>query len=187
MRIIIIALFLALPLHADEIYKWKDAQGNVQYSSKKPNPNAKPAKLPELMRGEFQTVARGVTCEKHGGIDCNAGADQDGSVICSDGFKDGTSRFIFACNSPKLTIADISDVTPEGSFKVFVRNGSSVKAQQLVVELALDNSSKLKLQGPAEVDGYGMGEYYFMPPSPEQKPRSKPSQAAITVTCGNCG
>lgn len=35
-------------------------------------------------------------CSHHGGVDCSAGADSDGSVICSDGWRD--SSVSYSCN-----------------------------------------------------------------------------------------
>ena len=29
-------------------------------------------------------------CSYHGGVDCNAGSDHDGSVICNDGWRDSS-------------------------------------------------------------------------------------------------
>jgi hypothetical protein len=38
-------------------------------------------------------------CSWHGGVNCNAGADWDGSVICYDGWKDSTVKHVDACIS----------------------------------------------------------------------------------------
>jgi len=37
--------------------------------------------------------ATGGTCSWHNGVDCSAGADSDGSVICDDGWRDSTESY----------------------------------------------------------------------------------------------
>lgn len=38
-------------------------------------------------------------CSHHGGVDCSLGADVDGSVICSDGWKNSLCFHLRLCNS----------------------------------------------------------------------------------------
>ncbi len=172
---------------AENIYKWVDSSGSVLYSSQKPSPDAKPANLPEITRGEFKSaLKKGFTCEKHGGVDCQIGADKDGSVVCVDGFKDAAARFTFSCSSPKLIVSDISELGSNGEFKVFVRNSRSVLAKAPRVEFHLPEDKVIALKGPAEIEPYGMGEFLY-PAQPDVKLESKPKEVQFVVDCANCG
>lgn len=50
----------------------------------------------------FSTSARGGCCSSHGGVDCEAGRDQDGSVICKDGWRDSSCSYdeVSKCSFP---------------------------------------------------------------------------------------
>lgn len=182
------ALILAsAPVHAENIYKWVDPNGGVHFSSKKPFEGATPASLPEITRGDFQSaMKKGFTCDKHGGIACQSGADKDGSVICVDGFKDASARFTFQCSSPKLIVSDISELSPNGEFKVFVRNSRSVNAKAPKVEFHLPDDKVVALKGPTEIEAYGMGEFTYAS-QPDIKLTSKPKEAQLILNCANCG
>lgn len=48
-KLILLAAFLVVPsASAEEVYKWKDANGVIHYTDKPPTPTARPHKLPEL-------------------------------------------------------------------------------------------------------------------------------------------
>ena len=85
---LIFMILISLPGIADQkIYKWVSPDGSVSYSTKKPKAEAEVAKLPPIMRAEVKIPENTLeSCESHGGIDCQAGPDGDGSVICMDGF-----------------------------------------------------------------------------------------------------
>ena len=45
----------------------------------------------------FQTAsAISGTCSYHGGINCNAGSDWDGSAVCNDGWRDSSEQYFSA-------------------------------------------------------------------------------------------
>ena len=54
-------------VHADPraVYRWEDpSSGAIHYSSKPPSKDAKPAKLPPIMRGESKIVkTKAITCD----------------------------------------------------------------------------------------------------------------------------
>lgn len=39
-------------------------------------------------------------------------------------------RFTFTCNAPKLEVADVSEVSTDGSFSVYIRNARGVAAER---------------------------------------------------------
>lgn len=171
---------------ASPVYKWTDKEGKVHYTSTPPSKDAKPAQLPDIMRGEVKLVEQKlVTCDKHGGVNCQAGTDSDGSVICFDGFKGATARFRFTCNSPKLEIADISELGDNGAFTVFIRNAKSVEAQKPVVNVKPAEGKEVTLKGPETIPAFGVAEFQFVPITPDKK-LPKPTVADISVSCANC-
>ena len=172
---------------ADQIYQWVDQSG-VTHFTNRPQPGLKPAPLARISRGDFKLARPNLSsCDSHGGVNCDAGADQDGSAICHDGFKQAITRFSYACNAPSLTLADISELKPDGQFSDFVRNKKPVKAQKPLVTFRPDLKSDVEhvLFGPAEIESFGMGEFVFRP-APGDKLSRKPTLAQMTVTCENC-
>jgi Domain of unknown function (DUF4124) len=184
------ALLLATPPAAKcQVYKTVDKDGNVQYTSKPPKKGAKPAELPKIMRAEVRlTEKRLETCDKHGGVNCQAGADKDGSVICYDGFTEASARFRFTCSTAKLEISDVSEVTESGGFTVFVRNSKSVKASESALIYKPQGAPEVKLNGPTEVEPFGIAEFTYEPPKGKQESLalSKPGLAELDVVCANC-
>ncbi|MBX7143590.1 MAG: DUF4124 domain-containing protein [Oligoflexia bacterium] len=171
---------------ASPVYKWTDKEGKVHYTSTPPSKDAKPAQLPDITRGEVKLVEQKlVTCDKHGGVNCQAGSDSDGSVICFDGFKGATARYRFTCNSPKLEIADISELGDNGAFTVFIRNAKSVEAQKPVVNVKPPEGKEVSLKGPETIPAFGVAEFQYIPASPDKK-LPKPTVADVTVSCANC-
>jgi len=179
--------FISFSAFAQSIYKYEDEAGITHYTSKRPAADAKPAKLPEIMRGDYKaSLKKGFSCDTHGGINCQAGTDTDGSVVCFDGFKDASARFAFHCNSPKLIISDISELGGAGEFTVFVRNSRSVAAKAPRVDFHLPDDKIISLAGPKEIEPFGMAEFVYAP-QPDVKVESKPKDVQLTLSCANCG
>ncbi len=169
-----------------EVYKWQDANGKVHYSSNPPSKNAKPADLPPIMKGDVKlTNARVESCEKHGGINCQLGADTDGSVICFDGFRDAPARFRFSCSSPKLELLEVSTPDDKGAFVVTVRNSKSVVANNPTVMVKGTDNTENLLVGPKEIEAFGVGEFHYVPNRKNKLP-AKPSSADVVIGCANC-
>lgn len=184
--LLVSSLIAQAPASADTVYSWKDAQGKVHYSTKKGAPGAKPAKLPEITRGDYKVVAPKIpTCKEHGGIDCQSGPDGDGSVICNDGFTGALTRYSFNCNSPRLKIADISDLEEDGSFKVFVRNEKSVEADRPSLFIKMPDGNELELEGPKNIEAFGLAEFSFKPKGSEVV-KEKPFATSLLLSCANC-
>ena len=172
---------------ADEVYRWEGPDGVVHYSSEPPEVDAAPAELPRITRGRLGLQAKALeTCENHGGINCQVGADLDGSVICLDGFKDTSTRYRFHCNSPKLDLSDISDIKESGEFSILVRNSRSVAAEKPEILLRLtDSPAAIVLKGPREIDAYEVGEFIYNP-AEYGALTEKPKPEQLTITCSNC-
>lgn len=172
-----------------QVYKWEDKDGTIRYSSTPPKKGAKPAELPRIMRAEVKLTDKKLeTCDKHGGVNCQAGADHDGSVVCYDGFTEATARFRFSCSAAKLEISEISGLRDSGGFTVFVRNAKSVAASQAAVTFKPEGGGEVKLLGPDEIEPFGVAEFIYEPAKGKQDSLalSKPSVANIAVACANC-
>ncbi len=192
MKNILISIFTAFTIFCsgsalgDEIYKWVDNDGITHYSTQKFDERARLADLPNLNKGEYKIGAvNGATCDKHGGINCQAGEDVDGSVICFDGFDGASARFTFHCNSPKLRITDVSEPDNRGKVSVFIRNDRSVTARLPKVIFTNKEGSKLPLKGPAEIQEFQMAEFTLHSGYLIQN-RAKPDLSQFTVSCENC-
>ncbi|RMD84100.1 MAG: DUF4124 domain-containing protein [Candidatus Dadabacteria bacterium] len=191
---------------AQDIYSWTDEHGVVHYSTKKGSSNAKVAKLPKINRGEYKlegyretaspdtggrnvdTAAKGGTedtsCDSHGGIDCAAGKDSDGSVICSDGYKGATARYKFECSRTRLRIADVSMSKANGSVTVYVRNERSVTAKNPIVTYHGGYRTSIRLYGPSEIKPYEMAQFRIGALKLGKNPSLGKSK--FSVTCDNC-
>ncbi len=170
------------------MYKYQDADGVIHYSNK-PMKGGKPVQLPQIMKGEVKlTSQKLISCDKHGGINCQAGSDSDGSVICYDGFREASPRFRFSCNSAKLEISDVSDPREDGSFTVFVRNAKSVAASKTALRYKPEGGREVKLNGPSEIEPFGVAEFVYEPAvkAKEGEMLNKPTLAQLDVICANC-
>lgn len=175
-------------LYAQSVYSWKDEKGVVHYSTNpQGNPGAKSVKLPTINKADVKVSKQEyATCHGRGGIDCQAGADGDGSVICYDGFKEAIASFSKNCNSPKLEVSQVSEVNKSGSFTVIVRNTKSVEAQGPTLEYAFESGKKIPLQGPATIAPFGIGEFRFVGNESYRAPLSGVKEGELFTTCANC-
>jgi len=185
-----LALF-ASPSLAAPIYRFEGPDGKVIYSSKPPTKDAKAADLPPIMRAQMKLPKQDqISCAPHGGANCQLGPDTDGSVICYDGFRGAANRYRFTCNTPKLEISDISELTREGNFSVFVRNSRSVKAAAPSVIFKPEYGTSFKLSGPNEIEPFGLAEFIYQAPAnvaeTEVALLQKPDLTQLDVVCGNC-
>lgn len=179
---------LASPVRqpAGKIYKWQDENGVTHYSSQPRDGKASLADLPPIMRAEMKLPnTQLVTCEQHGGVNCGAGPDSDGSVICYDGFKGASARFRFTCTTPKLGISEIGEINQQRGFSVFLRNSKGVEAQKPKVVLELDDGRKVPLSGPDRVDAYGVAEFIY-DASVFGALDDRPNPGKLTISCLNC-
>jgi len=179
-------IFLIHPAIAGaEVYTWVDEKGITHFTSEKPTKNAKPADLREIMKGEVKLGEGGESCERRGGINCQAGPAEDGSVICYDGFEGASARYLFHCSSPRLRVSNISDVDDFGRFTVMVRNTNSVEAQEPKLIFKLDSRTEFELEGPDLIEPFGIGEFQFAPPLKPADP-IEVTKSQIVVRCKNC-
>lgn len=172
---------------APQIYKI-ERDGKIEFSSTPPEAGATPAALPSIGRWKLDnTKIQSKTCADRGGIDCLAGADSDGSVICRDSFKDSLQRFAFECTTAKLEIVALSEIDSSGGFSVTVRNTRAVAARGSSLTFKPQRFEKgNRLQGPEEIEGFGVVEFTFYPPSPLGL-KIRPRVSHLLISCENCG
>lgn len=172
---------------ADQIYRWEAPDGSVHYSSEPPTKNAEPADLPRITRGRLGLKPQATeTCDNRGGVNCQSGADLDGSVICNDGYKEVKTPFRFYCNSPKLSVNDIGEIKSNGQFSIFVRNSKSVAALKPEILLRVGNLlSGIILTGPEKIEPFEVGEFVY-DPAQHGEMTKKPTPEQLTLSCSNC-
>lgn len=178
-----------IPSSQAQVYEWTDPRGVRHFSSEKQGDNFKKAVLPPLLREKNgakndSKKHSGVTslrgCAEHGGINCQAGADSDGSVVCSDGFRDAVARYRFSCSMPKLVVSELIKGKDAGSFTVIVRNESGVAATKpsLMVPSSVGSPS---ISGPDAVPPHEIGEFRVSGAA------STPKGEELSIRCENCG
>ena len=171
---------------ADSVYKSTDPSGKVVYSSKPKNSTFKPAELPQIAKGEVKLADRELeTCHSHGGVNCAWGPDGDGSAICYDGFKGAVTRYRASCTVPKLEVTEVSDLSSEGTFTVFVRNSKSVEAKSPKVIFRPMVGIEYKISGPPSIEPFGGGEFVYIPADPLSR-YPRPDAGQLDLTCANC-
>lgn len=172
----------------EQVYTWVDESGVTHFSTKATNEKAQVAELPQIMRAEVKIDIPDIaSCADHGGVDCQAGSDSDGSVICFDGFKGASARFRFHCSTPKLDISDISEVNEQGEFRVFVRNSKPVKAENPSMFFKMEDGIEAELKGPDSIEAFGIAEFLFEPAGEMSGKLTKvPAEVDMRLTCANC-
>lgn len=189
MKVTLFVLILFLPgiASAESVYKSTETSGVPMYTSKPKGSEAKPADLPPIMKAEVKLSDKELsTCTNHGGINCKAGPDEDGSVVCYDGFKAAVTRYRFSCTTPKLEITEISELTREGTFKVVVRNLQAIDAKTPKITFKPDTSTEtVTLKGPDLIEAYGVGEFIYSPYA-DIKLYKSPDAGLLDITCANC-
>ena len=194
----ILVTFLLVIIHgraqAEQIYKWVDKDGKEHYSTAASHKSAVPVELPEIMRGEVRLPAQLLqTCASHGGIDCQAGPDDDGSVVCNDGFRGSAERYVFKCSTAKLEVSNVSDLKDNGSFSVFVRNSKSVAAEKPKVTFKINPRNEYLLEGPEIIPPFEVAEFFFYPHFQikdekllKEAASIKPGMLRFELACMNC-
>lgn len=172
---------------AQPVYRSTSPSGKSSfYTSHQRSHDQEPEKLPEIKRVDIKgaTVVR-QTCQRHGGVNCNAGKDNDGSVVCYDGFRGSEERFNFNCTTPKLEIIQISPDKSSTGFNVLLRNLTAVEASNVSVTFTPDSGGEFKLAGSLNIKGFESGEYSYMS-SDRLHHIGPPDQSTIKIKCANC-
>ena len=175
----------------DTIYKGKDARGRLVFSNKPLDDKSQKMDLPEIKKEDIDSKISRLkkltpkNCLEHAGVDCTAGPDTDGSVICSDGYKEAVLRFQDKCTEALLRVenAEIKKTGRLNQLKLVLRNHSPVKAKNVRTEISLPKK-KLKLaKGPTSVEPWGLAEYLLKDYGDETLSSNK---VRYKVRCKNC-
>jgi len=216
---VLLAIFLMSPqVLADQVFKWTDAQGKTYYSTQPRNPNDSPTKLPYVQKENIDKRIQKIkldtppNCLNHGNEDCSKGPDTDGSVICSDGYRDAVLPFRFYCLETKLRaemflLADKAkkrisfsksaipkDPTKLHGIEIAVRNTTSVAAQKVIVEFHIPepNTAGMRIQelrasGPEKIEPYGLASYTLVFNHSAYRLRQRElRQGRYKISCHNC-
>jgi hypothetical protein len=181
-------VLVTLPLSVraeSKVYKSVDKNGIPSYFSQKPNESAKPADLPPIMRERMgpKPIQLTSSCTSHGGISCENGIDTDGSVICSDGFKDAAARFQFRCEVTKLTMTEVSPPSVGGDLKVWIRNEKDIQAKDVSVSVKNADGALVTAEGPPQIAPSELAEYTFH----NLQLNKAYSSEEVDISCANCG
>jgi hypothetical protein len=205
---------LSQPARADgqSVYQWTDSDGRIHFSTQPEGRDARQSTLPPLQRENIDERIRDIkaqtpeSCIPHGGIDCNRGADQDGSVICLDGFKDAVMPFQFECREAKLKaeymisagagdeliphgrnlIRKLGGKTPK-SLQLTLRNLSGVEAFGIKTHIVFGRRFQFDATGPEKIPAYGTADYTLSLDSiSPARTIAEIEQSRYKVECTNC-
>lgn len=210
-RILVALLLLSTQLAlAEEIYRHVAPDGSISYSSTPPNQSSQPIELAPLQRESVDSRIKELkaktptNCSAHGGIDCSQGTDADGSVICTDGFRDAVLPYRFSCVEANLSVQQFSIDSEEGQkpvrklldqsfvqkprkFRLLLRNRSAAKAENISVSFSLNREKVFAADGPNELPAYGLAEYEAnIPPTIKAFNRLDMKRIRYKVRCRNC-
>lgn len=73
-----------------------------------------------LLSGSSAALATSGACSYHGGVDCTAGADYDGSVICADGWKDSSVSLLSSCENELSLMRRIDSIAQVSCLHEFI-------------------------------------------------------------------
>lgn len=173
-----------------EVYEWKDERGIRHFASRPDHQGSKPADLPPIMREKSLRARIDLpapatsACEGKGGINCEAGPDNDGSVICADGSLEATARFRQHCFTARLTINEMSEVDESGNALIYIRNEKGIAAKGTKVIFTRENGEILEAQGPLEIAPLGLEEFRLTGLIPLLEALTPGN---LRVECENCG
>lgn len=205
------SVFWASSAIADDIYRSVNEKGVTVYSSSGSSDQAA-RDLPQIKRTKSVydlPITDVESCDRHGGIQCASGSDEDGSVVCSDGFREASERFNPTCtearleevslqlefnsgkiievkgSQPWLSLKTIADSDRPKSLVFTVRNTSQVEATGVEVTLFHPDQTKpLPVVGPTNIQPFALEEYRL---------RELPNSAPYTyykmrkkLDCWNC-
>jgi hypothetical protein len=174
---------------AQDLYKQQDESGRLIYRSHPKDERDRPHVLPPLVRQEAPKL-RDTSCTNHGGYLCDAGPDEDGSVICADGYRDAQARFNFQCRTARLSVVHAT-VSAEGLIRVVIRNLSQAEAVGISVEYRHQAEGGLRAErllgvGAHKIKGFESGEYLFKV-SNSLGLNGDNVVDKIDISCENCG
>ncbi len=199
--------------NAQPTYRRTTESGSVLYSSKPSHSNDTPVALPRISREDFDKTISALqerapsNCKDHEEVDCSRGPDPaDGSVICSDGFRDAVQPFRFRCLEAKLSVAKPVFLDVEGepleiggkseqnkalqfpdSVEISVRNSSDIEAYGLQVTVSVERGQELTASGPEKIEPFGMGTFSVSLGTLSEKPsRMQLEKLRYRVVCTNC-
>jgi len=174
------------------IYKWVDEDGKVHFSTKPLGSKAKPANLPEIAKESYQAKInqlKSITpdnCSAHHGVNCEAGPDSDGSVVCNDGYRNAVLQFKSKCLEAKFKVASI-EVEKE-KVLLTLRNNSPATAQGVKISISNNKFRRdqrlgmYQAEGPSEVEPWSVAEYTMpLPPLPDFG-----NSISYRIRCKNC-
>lgn len=207
---ILFSIFLSISIADSEpINTWVDENGVRHFSSdaKQKMPPTIPlkppveAKLPSIDKYDIESRIQNLketsrkTCLNNGGINCEAGPDKDGTVICADGSRDSEELFESACKEVRL-ISTL--IVPEGRsnkmqmnvpIKVDIRNESSMAAKNVSIRISYPASLTseervhLNLEGPKEIPEFGIAQYTYTGKLIDNRIAKRGN---VNISCDNC-
>jgi hypothetical protein len=166
--------------HADPISTWVDEDGVRHFSSTENTDKAEAAELPDIKKYDSDSRIEALkdvakrTCLNRGGVDCEAGPTEQGTVICADGFKGSSEKYDGSCTEIRLiSTLDVPEQRiPDKRFlrvpvKVSVRNESRIEATNIRVKVSLpetltsDDRYELLLEGPDTIPPFEIANYTY--------------------------
>ena len=106
------------------------------------------------------TYATSGACSSHGGVNCDAGSDCDGSVICNDGWRDSSVGYYDTdkCNArPSCTTKELDGLFTKYKVQEKIDELNEVKNQMIQLKSTYD-ASVAETEGSGITIGQARGE-----------------------------
>lgn len=112
-----------------------------------------PQKAPKHLTNKINSKVKDrklESCITHGGINCEKGADKDGSVICADGFTESSALFSMRCSEGKLSIVDIKpgefNKKNIATYTLYLRNTGAKAVKSPIIAIIKDGYSVISVE-----------------------------------------
>jgi hypothetical protein len=145
--------------------------------------------MKENIERRIETIKRTTPegCSKRGGVDCSLGADNDGSVVCADGWTGAVQRYKQACSEVHLTLTRLPVDEDGPELIIAVRNTSGIVAREVKAVLEGGKGEKRTLLGPSELQPFAVGRYELQHVDPNLRKSTIRRALPLKVSCSNCG
>ena len=171
------------------IYQVTDQSGRFIYTDQPSSETYESVTLPSIQKEnldeKIDTIRRQTppSCSGHGGISCSLGADDDGSVVCLDGYRDASPNFRTLCSKAKLKILSLYLRGEDGKVHDFnerlplqaqinknkatvllvsIYNAAEIPAQKMEVKLRQRRLDYIFANGQQSIGPYESEEYSFL-------------------------
>jgi len=126
------------------------------------------------------------SCRARGGVDCAMGPNEDGKVICKDGFDETRQSWKRRCTQTRLKIISAEALENDFEFEVSLRNETEIPAKGILVSGRLKGHLQFEASGPQVIEPWGLENYKFRLETPITNVPPAMRKVRFKILCENC-